>query len=68
MRTGPCYAPAPIPMKLIHLDTRTNIALVACACGGHALIPTTGATEAQPAKGRCPLCTRTLDYPNDLEK
>ena len=55
-------------MKLLHLDTRNNIATVKCWCGAETIIPTTGATEAQPARGRCPRCGTLMEYPNDLKK
>lgn len=55
-------------MKLIQMVTGTNIATVECECGGRTLIATTGATEAAPKRGRCPMCIRTFDYPTDLEK
>jgi hypothetical protein len=54
-------------VKLLHLDTRNNIATVECECGGLTLISTAGATETMPNRGRCPVCNQTFDYPTDLE-
>ena len=53
-------------MKIIQMDTRNNIATLECECGGLTLISTTGATEAMPNKGRCPVCNQTFGYPTDL--
>ena len=53
-------------MKVINLDTRTNIATLECECGGLTLISTAGATEAMPNRGHCPVCNEPFDYPNDL--
>ena len=54
-------------MKLLHLDPRNKIATVECWCGGQTLIPTFDASEQAPRMGWCPVCARTLHYPNDLE-
>ena len=53
-------------MKLLHVDTRNNIVTVECWCGGQTIIPTMGATEQAPTRGRCPRCGTHLLYPNDL--
>ena len=54
-------------MKLINLDNRANIATLGCECGSLTLLSTTGATEAMPNRGRCPVCNQTFDYPTDLK-
>ena len=54
-------------MKLINLDTRTNIATLECECGGLTLISAEGATEAMPNRGHCPVYNETFDYPTDLK-
>lgn len=46
----------------------TKIATVECSCGGQTIIPTFGATEEKPARGRCPLCGTYMLYPTELEK
>jgi len=55
-------------MKLLHMDPRNNIATVECWCGGQTIIPTTGATEDKPARGRCPRCGTLMLYPSDLAR
>ena len=55
-------------MKLIHMDPRNKIATVECPCGDQTLISTVDASEQAPRMGWCPICARTLLYPNDLEK
>ena len=59
-------AKASMKMKLINLDNRANIATLGCECGSLTLLSTTGATEAMPNKGRCPVCNQTFHYPTDL--
>lgn len=54
-------------MKLISMHPHTKIATVGCACGGQTIIPTFGATEEKPVRGRCPRCGSLMLYPNDLE-
>ena len=55
------------PMKLI-LETERSVAVVECDCGGRALVMTKGVTEVNPSRVTCPMCHRTFDYPNDVEK
>jgi hypothetical protein len=54
-------------VKLIAMHAPTKIATVECPCRGQTIIPTFGATEEKPARGRCPRCGTLLRYPNELE-
>ena len=54
-------------MRLI-LETESSLAVVECDCGGRALVMTKGVTEVSPRGVTCPMCHRTFDYPNDVEK